>query len=136
MRFAAIADIHGNHAALKAVLDDLASLGIRNVVNLGDCFSGPLEVAKTADLLLLLDPEGEATVRGNHDRYLLEAPGAAKLGPWESGALAQLAPRHVQWLSRLPLSRVYRDEVFVCMPRLMPTRSTGWKRFQRVAMWA
>jgi predicted phosphodiesterase len=114
MRFAAIADIHGNHAALKAVLDDVTSLGIRNVVNLGDCFSGPLEAGKTADLLLLLDPEGTATVRGNHDRYLLEASGTAELGPWEGDALGQLAPRHVQWLARLVPERVYRDEAFLC----------------------
>ena len=43
MRFAAIADIHGNHLALEAVLDDISSQGIEEIVNLGDFFSGPLE---------------------------------------------------------------------------------------------
>jgi len=113
MRFAAIADIHGNHAALKAVLDDIAALGIRDVVNLGDCLSGPLEAAQTADLLLLLDPEAVATVRGNHDRYLLETL-HTEMGSWESDAYGQLAPRHLQWLSRLQPSLVFRDDVFAC----------------------
>jgi len=43
MRFAAIADIHGNHLALEAVLADIRAQGIEEIVNLGDFFSGPLE---------------------------------------------------------------------------------------------
>ena len=69
MRFAAIADIHGNALALEAVLADIAAQGITDIVNLGDCFSGPLEAGKTADRLLALNLP---TVRGNHDRYLTE----------------------------------------------------------------
>ncbi len=36
MKFAAIADVHGNCVALQAVRRDIAALGIRDVVNLGD----------------------------------------------------------------------------------------------------
>ena len=110
MRFAAIADIHGNCAALEAVLDDIASLGIRDIVNLGDCLSGPLEAARAADLLMLLDA---VTVRGNHDRYLIETP-AGELAPSDAHAHAQLAPRHLDWLRRLPVSAVFREEVLLC----------------------
>jgi predicted phosphodiesterase len=93
MRFAAIADIHGNCAALQAVLDDIAALGIRDVVNLGDCFSGPLEADRTGDLLLLLDMNVAQTVRGNHDRYLLETPPAAMAPPTRTRAgRARLRP--------------------------------------------
>ena len=49
MIFAAIADIHGNCAALEAVLEDIARLGIKDIVNLGDCFSGPLEAGFTGE---------------------------------------------------------------------------------------
>ena len=42
MRFAAIADVHGNLLALEAVLKDIADLGITEIVNLGDHLSGPL----------------------------------------------------------------------------------------------
>ncbi|MEL7151833.1 MAG: metallophosphoesterase family protein, partial [Pseudomonadota bacterium] len=42
MRLAAISDIHGNSDALRAVLDDIKRRGVDQIVNLGDCFSGPL----------------------------------------------------------------------------------------------
>jgi hypothetical protein len=35
MKFAAIADVHGNCFALEAVLADIAAIGIKDVVNLG-----------------------------------------------------------------------------------------------------
>lgn len=113
MRFAAIADIHGNCAALVAVLEDIAALGIRDIVNLGDCFSGPLEAGRTADLLLLLDMNATQTVRGNHDRYLLETPPEA-MGRSDAHAHAQLAPRHFEWLRKLPETMVWREDVFLC----------------------
>lgn len=113
MRFAAIADIHGNHAALKAVLDDIAALGIRDVVNLGDCFSGPLEAGKAADLLLLLDLNAVDTVRGNHDRYLFEQSVEA-MGLSDAHAYRQLAARHLEWLRKLPENMIWREDVFVC----------------------
>ena len=62
MRLAAIADIHGNCFALQAVLADAADLGVQEFVNLGDHVSGPLEAAKTADLLMEL---GFPSVRGD-----------------------------------------------------------------------
>lgn len=110
MIFAAIADVHGNAAALDAVLADIRRLGITEVVNLGDCLSGPLEAAKTADRLMALDIP---TVRGNHDRYLVEVPPAA-MGASDAHAYAQLSPHHVEWLAGLPFSLTYRDEVFLC----------------------
>ncbi|TWF54783.1 metallophosphoesterase family protein [Neorhizobium alkalisoli] len=135
MRFAAIADIHCNCAALQAVLDDIATLGIRDIVNLGDCFSGPLEADRTGDLLLLLDMAATHTVRGNHDRYLLETP-PANMGRSDSHAYHQLSPRHIEWLRKLPVSMVFRDEVFLChaTPRhddvyLLETVSTDGRVF-------
>ena len=69
MKFAAIADIHGNYAALEAVLADIAALGIGEVVNLGDHLSGPLEPQRTADLLIA---RGFPSIRGDQDRILVE----------------------------------------------------------------
>ncbi len=113
MRFAAIADVHGNHLALEAVLADITSLGIRDVVNLGDALSGPLDAARTADLLLLLDADAAHSVRGNHDRYLIETP-ADRLQPSDAHAHAQLAERHIAWLRKLPFDRVFLGEVYLC----------------------
>ncbi len=69
MRIAVVADIHGNVRALRAVMDDLKQVAPDRVVNLGDCVSGPLEAAETADVLISL---AWTTIRGNHDRWLLE----------------------------------------------------------------
>ena len=113
MRFAAIADIHGNCAALRAVLDDIAAQGIRDIVNLGDCFSGPLEADRTGDLLLLLDMNAERTVRGNHDRYLIEKT-ADQMEASDAHAHCRLSPRHFDWLRKLSFSMVWREDVFLC----------------------
>ncbi|MDK4703005.1 metallophosphoesterase family protein [Rhizobium sp. CNPSo 4062] len=110
MRFAAIADIHGNHLALEAVLADIRRQGITEIVNLGDCFSGPLTAGKTADMLLKLNAP---TVRGNHDRYLIEvAPEAMHIS--DRAAHSELTERHLEWLRALPVSTVYLGEAYLC----------------------
>jgi 3',5'-cyclic AMP phosphodiesterase CpdA len=43
MRFAAIADVHGNHLALEAVIADIRAQNIDEIVNPGDMASGPLD---------------------------------------------------------------------------------------------
>jgi len=110
MRFAAIADIHGNALALEAVLADIAAQGITDIVNLGDCFSGPLEAGKTADRLLALNLP---TVRGNHDRYLTEFS-PEHMQTSDEAAYHDLTPRHLDWLRTLPAELVYRGEAYLC----------------------
>jgi predicted phosphodiesterase len=110
MRFAAIADIHGNHLALEAVLADIAAQGVTDIVNLGDCFSGPLTAGRTAELLRAQDM---LTVRGNHDRYLIEQQREA-MHASDAVAFDQLTVDDLQWLRSLPTNAVYRDEVYLC----------------------
>jgi predicted phosphodiesterase len=110
MRFAAIADIHGNAPALLAVLADIKRLGIDLVVNLGDHLGGPLEAARTADLLINL---AFPSIRGNHDRMVVEKA-ASELGLSDKVALAQLKPQHLRWLEGQPKTLVFRDEIFLC----------------------
>ncbi|MCM2291130.1 metallophosphatase family protein [Allorhizobium sp. BGMRC 0089] len=112
MRFAAIADIHGNCLALEAVLADILAAGIAydHIVNLGDCFSGPLEAGRCGDLLLSLEL---VTVRGNHDRYLIEQNRSA-MHESDAEAYDQLSPRHLTWLKTLPITAVWRDTAFLC----------------------
>ena len=69
MRIAAIGDIHGNSAALEAVLRDIDRCEVDRIVNVGDHFSGPLDARGTADLLQSRDI---ISIRGNHDRWLIE----------------------------------------------------------------
>ncbi|GEO84047.1 MULTISPECIES: metallophosphoesterase family protein [Alphaproteobacteria] len=110
MIFAAIADVHGNHLALEAVLEDIRGLGISDIVNLGDCFSGPLDAARTAELLMPLDA---VTVCGNHDRALIDRPFEA-MGDWERPSFEQLSEEQLDWIRTLPFSTVFRDEVYLC----------------------
>lgn len=110
MIFAAIGDIHGNCAALEAVLEDIARLGIKDIVNLGDCFSGPLEAGFTGDVLV---SNWIPSIRGNHDRELIErAP--EEMGSWERPAHAQLSAAHLDWLQTLPFSMVFKDIAYCC----------------------
>ena len=98
MRIAVIADIHGNLPALEAVILDLSKRGVDQIVDLGDCVSGPLWPAETFQLLADL---GATTVRGNHDRLLAElAP--EEVGIWESHAYAALADEERAHLGALP----------------------------------
>lgn len=110
MRFAAIADVHGNHLALEAVLADIKAQGIETIVNLGDSFSGPLEAGLTADILV---PRNALTVRGNHDRALIDRP-FETMGDWEKPSYPQLSAAHLEWIRSLPFSAVLSGEAYLC----------------------
>jgi predicted phosphodiesterase len=105
MKFAAIADVHGNCAALEAVLADIAAAGIAEVVNLGDHVSGPLEPRRTADLLMQC---AFPSIRGNQDRILVEK--RAQLGR----PFGWLDDSHMDWLASQPATLRYRDDVLLC----------------------
>jgi predicted phosphodiesterase len=98
MRLAVISDIHGNLLALDAVLDDIAERGVDAVVNLGDCVTGPLWPRETFERLAVLDMP---TVRGNHDRWIVEKP-EADLSPAGRFARAALSPAQRAALHALP----------------------------------
>jgi diadenosine tetraphosphatase ApaH/serine/threonine PP2A family protein phosphatase len=110
MRFAAIADVHGNHLALEAVIADIRALDIKDIVDLGDMASGPLDARRTMDVLMALDA---VHVLGNHDRYLIDRP-PDKMGSWERPAYAQLDAAHLDWLRAVPPTAIFRDQVFLC----------------------
>jgi len=110
MKFAAIADVHGNCVALEAVLADIAALGIRDVVNLGDHVSGPLEARRTADLLI---ERGFPSIRGDQDRVLVELS-LAGADASERIDYKQLNRNHLAWLAGLQPIMTYRDDVFLC----------------------
>jgi predicted phosphodiesterase len=98
MRLAVLADIHGNLPALEVVLDDLAHRDVAQVVNLGDCASGPLWPRETlAGLIALRWP----TVRGNHDRILgRDRPEA--MAPSDRFAYGETDSAQRTWLTLLP----------------------------------
>ena len=71
MRLAVISDIHGNLRALEAVLQDITTKGVDDIINLGDWIAGPLWPRETFDLLHELEIR---SVRGNHDRWAIDRP--------------------------------------------------------------
>jgi predicted phosphodiesterase len=120
MRLGVVADVHGNAAALGAVLTDGARVGVERWWALGDLvLFGPRPVEVVEALLAL--PQVDF-VRGNTDRYVVtgeqprphataaDAVGdlelverfgfmSAQIG-WTRGALC--AAGHVDWLASLP----------------------------------
>lgn len=110
MKFAALADIHGNAFALEAVLRDMDTLEVSTAVNLGDFFSGPLDSAKTAQLLA---DRNYISIRGNHDRYLIEQK-PSEMGPSDKVAFDQLGQAELDWLASLPETKTVFDDVFLC----------------------
>lgn len=110
MRIAALSDIHGNLAALEAVLADIARRGVDLIVNLGDIVSGPLQPAGTLDRLI---PLALPTIRGNQERQLLTLP-IDTMGASDAYARAHLSPDHLAWLAALPATLRIGDDVLLC----------------------
>ncbi len=109
MRIAVIADIHGNSAALDAVMAEIRAAAPDLTVNLGDCLSGPLDGRGTADRLRAL---GLPTVAGNHDRWLVDRPLEA-MGRWERHVFPQLGADDLAWLRAMP-PRIEAEGVLFC----------------------
>jgi len=98
LRLAVISDIHGNVCALEAVLGDIKRRGADATINLGDCVTSPLWPRETYDLLASISL---ATVRGNHDRVLLERR-FDDLSPAGKFAYAALTAEQREMLGTLP----------------------------------
>ncbi|NIE62757.1 metallophosphoesterase family protein [Burkholderia sp. Ax-1719] len=109
MKIAAISDIHGNLAALDAVLDDARSQGVDLIVNLGDILSGALYPSQTADRLMSLRLP---TIRGNHERQLL-AGDPSRMGPSDRFAHFALRDDQLAWLRDLPATLRPVDDVLL-----------------------
>ena len=95
MRLAFVSDIHGNLAALDAVIADMSRRKIQCVVNLGDSLSGPLLPLETADRLQQLH---WLHVAGNHERQLLRLP-IERQNLSDAYTSSQLDPIVKSWLA-------------------------------------
>ena len=98
IRLAVIADIHANLLALEAVIADIRTRSVDATINLGDNVAGPLWPYETAELLATL---ALPTVRGNHDRWLLDRD-EASLSPADQFAHAALTPEQRRAQHALP----------------------------------
>lgn len=108
-RIAVLSDIHGNLAALDAVLADATQRGFDQMVNLGDICSGALFPRETADRLMALDLP---TIRGNHERQVL-APDRERMGLSDRHAVETLRPDQLDWFRELPETLRLTDQVLM-----------------------
>jgi predicted phosphodiesterase len=106
-QYAIISDIHGNSLALTAVLADINSRGITNIINLGDFFFGALEPEGTAGLLR---QHPMTCITGNTDMDILnnvEKDGMKRVR-------ADLSAQSIEWLKTLPKTTSVDDLIFAC----------------------
>ena len=110
MKISIISDIHGNLPALQAVLAEIDRAGVDIIINVGDTLGGPLESARTADLLML---RGIPMIAGNHERQLLSLP-PGKLNRSDACTANEISSAHRAWLASAPATAWLADDVFVC----------------------
>lgn len=107
---AVFSDIHGNLPALEACYDHAKARGCTQFLNLGDIVSGPLWPRETAEWLMDKD---WPTIAGNHEHDLLGGD-PADMGRSDTHALAELGPRHLDWLRQFPDDLQWREDVYLC----------------------
>ena len=106
MKYAVISDVHGNHPALQAVLEDIRRQGITHCLFAGDyCISGPWpdECIETIKAI----PE-KKVIRGNEEKYLENLIGKDQ-SQWTDGQMQvsywcykNISRDHLDYLLNLP----------------------------------
>ncbi len=136
-RLAIVADIHGNHRALQAILADIAVMKAELIVSLGDNIGyGP----EPEEVVQALRRHQVVSVMGNHELGLISRSYYSRLqdAARESLALtrALLSAESLAWLKNLPTVHIRDDARFVhgCPPESMTVYlfSPTENRLQRV----
>jgi len=105
VRIAIFSDVHGNLAALEAMLADIAPESVDAMVCLGDlAFKGP----QPAECIRRIRELGISCIHGNTDAFLLLAAGRAPKRPLPDGfALPEELPPSIAW----PLEHLTADDL-------------------------
>lgn len=113
MRLAIVSDIHGNLAALEAVVADLRQRAVDAVVNLGDSVSGPLLPLETARYLMAQD---WTHLAGNHERQVLALRGETDALGEASDVYARscLTQQELDWVAALRPVHLLDSEILLC----------------------
>ncbi|HEV8281440.1 MAG TPA: metallophosphoesterase family protein [Candidatus Limnocylindrales bacterium] len=118
-RIAALSDVHGNAAALEAVLADVARTKPDAVLVAGDLVLNGPEPAIVVDVLRSLADDGALVIAGNTDVAVADFDYAAAF-PWMTDGIPDaivdaaewahdaLGDERLDWLRRLPAERRWR----------------------------
>jgi putative phosphoesterase len=109
--YAIISDVHGNSLALQAVLKDIETRQVDQIINLGDHVFGALEPEVTAGLIRQTPM---LCISGNTDREILENLGKAAEKENMELVKSLVSPETISWLKSLPNTAVCDDLFFVC----------------------
>ena len=110
MRIAVVTDIHGNLAALQAVVQDIRRRRVDRVINLGDSVSGPLLPLQTARWLMA---SGWLHLAGNHERQVL-TQGPDRWSAADAHAHAELGAAELAWMATLQPNLAWQDGIHLC----------------------
>ena len=137
-RIAALSDVHGNVAALEAVVADIAREKPDRVVVAGDLVLNGPEPGAVVDMLRGLAADGAAVIAGNTDIAVADFDYAAAF-PWMTDGVPEaivaaaewaheaLGEERVDWLRGLPSERRVRadDDTLVLVCHASPGSQTA-----------
>ena len=113
LKYAILSDIHGNLEAFQAVLKDIDTEGIQEIIFLGDIVGYGANPKECIDLL---QEKSQAIVAGNHDWAVA---GKTNINYFNSVAqtaikwtIAQLNSAHKNFLAQLPVKRVEKNFIY------------------------
>ena len=116
MKLAVITDLHANREAVQAVLDHAQAQGAQRYAFLGDYVGYGADPGWVIDTVQRYVEAGAIAVGGNHDAGVADATSpsmradARQVVDWTRG---QLNPAQLDFLRRLPLTKVEGDVLFV-----------------------
>ncbi|RME93419.1 MAG: metallophosphoesterase [Verrucomicrobia bacterium] len=114
MKFAIIADIHGNLEALERVLDDAREQGVTHYACLGDIVGYNANPKECLDIIRSM---GMPCVKGNHDEFCSGEGSLEGFNPHAAHAIQwtreQLTPEDRKWLRELKYLRLVTNFTIV-----------------------
>ncbi len=124
MKIAILSDIHGNRQAFETVLAEAARQGAERIVILGDIVGYGGDPRWCVEKCMELMSEGAVIVRGNHDQAVTDPSYSmnSSAGIAIDWTRIELEPKHRSFLSKLPLSVIDEDRLYVHADGSAPSR--------------
>jgi putative phosphoesterase len=110
-KIAIVSDIHSNHLALEAVIEDIEKNNIAIVLNLGDSLYGPMN---PEECFKLISDKKFISISGNQDRFILEHEGKDNhLNSTLTFVLNSLSQAAFNWIRTLKKENIWKN-IYMC----------------------